>query len=93
MSISNKKSQEKVGMMYSGVAEDKQTIGYLKRIITAGIDKGSFSEGDGELLAQIIWASTFGLLSRLIIENKLSDEQRGKLIKAHIEFMLSGFKK
>lgn len=89
----NPLEQEKTGMMYKGVSEEKQTINYMKKIIDMGIEKELFVQGNGELLAQIIWASTYGLLSRLIIEKQLSVEQRTRLIQAHIDFMIKGLKK
>ena len=84
---------EKISMMHKGVAEEKQTMNYIKKIIVLGVEKEIFEQGDGELLAQIIWASTFGLLSRIIIEKQLSEEQKARLVQAHIDFMIKGLKK
>jgi len=84
---------EKTGMMHKGVAEEKQTMKYIKKIIVLGVEKEIFEQGDEELLAQIIWASTYGLLSRIIIEKQLSEEQKARLVQAHIDFMIKGLKK
>ena len=84
---------EKTGMMHKGVSEEKQTMNYIKKIIALGVEKEIFEQGDGELLAQIIWASTYGLLSRLIVEKQLSEEQKDRLVQAHIDFMIMGLKK
>jgi AcrR family transcriptional regulator len=81
------------GMMHKGVAEEKQTINYIKKIIILGVEKETFEQGDEELLAQIIWASTYGLLSRIIIEKQLNEEQKARLVQAHINFMIKGLKK
>jgi len=84
---------EKISMMHKGVAEEKQTMNYIKKIIVLGVEREIFEQGDGELLAQIIWASTYGLLARIIIEKQLSEEQKARLVQAHIDFMIKGLKK
>ena len=43
-----------------------------------------------ELTAQVIWASIFGLIIRLIIEKDLPDEQRQNLIEHHINIVIDG---
>lgn len=58
-----------------------------------GIEKGKFRALDLELTAQIIWTSTFGLLSRLLLEKDLPPDQKEALINHHFEIILSGLLK
>lgn len=80
----------KIKMLYEGVAKDKKTIGSLCNSIQIGIANGRFKKTDVELTAQIIWASTYGLISRLIIEKDVPKEQEKKLIERHLQFIVSG---
>lgn len=49
-------------------------------------DLGSISI---DSILQIIWTSTFGLITRLIIENEVSKEEKEKVIKTHIEMIIN----
>lgn len=81
------------GMLYKGVSDDKKTIAFVKRLIDSGIEKGIFRDDDSELLTQIVWSSTFGLLSRLVLEKQADEEYRQKLINCHIDFVINGLLK
>lgn len=81
------------GMLYRGVSDDKKTIGFMKQLIDAGIEKGGFREDDSEMLTMIVWSATFGLLSRMVLENVAEEEQRQELIRCHIDFIINGLLK
>ncbi len=61
--------------------------------IPVDIEKGIFREMDVELTAQIIWTSTYGLLSRLILEKNISKKQKDRLIDHHFQILINGLLK
>lgn len=76
-----KSIQEKVNMLHEGVSKDRKSIQQLCRLVELGIQKGKFRDMDIELTAQIIWTSTHGLLSRLILE-KYIKAAKGKTYRS-----------
>jgi AcrR family transcriptional regulator len=91
--IMNNIEGRKSGMLHKGTSDEKKTIGFVKQLIDAGIEKGTFRKDDSEMLTQIIWSSTFGLLSRMVLENQIDEERRQDLIKCHIDFIINGLLK
>lgn len=79
-----------IKMLYEGVSKDKKSISSMCDCIQMGIDNGRFKKVDVELTAQIIWTSTYGLISRLIIEKNVPKEQEEKLIEHHLQFITNG---
>lgn len=79
-----------IKMLYEGVSKDKKSISSMCDCIQMGIDNGRFKKVDVELTAQIIWTSTYGLISRLIIEKNVPKEQAQKLIEHHLQFVING---
>lgn len=79
-----------IKMLYEGVSKDKKSISSMCDCIQMGIDNGRFKKVDVELTAQIIWTSTYGLISRLIIEKDIPKEQENKLIECHLQFIING---
>ncbi len=88
-----KSIQEKVNMLHEGVSKDRKSIQQLCRLVELGIQKDKFRDMDIELTAQIIWTSTHGLLSRLILEKNISKQQRERLIDHHFQILISGLLK
>lgn len=85
--------QEKVNMLSEGISKERESVKQLCRQIELGIEKGKFREMDVELTAQIIWTSTHGLLSRLILEKNIPKEQKDRLINHHFEILIRGLLK
>jgi len=85
--------QEKVNMLEEGISKDRKSIQGLCKLVELGMEKGKFRKMDVELTAQIIWTSTHGLLSRLIIEKDISQQQRERLINHHFEILINGLLK
>lgn len=81
--------QEKVSMLERGISNHRKSIANLCRLLNLGIEKNKFKEMDVELTAQIIWTSTHGLLSRLILEKNISSEQQERLINQHFKMMVN----
>lgn len=85
--------QEKVNMLYSGISKERKSIQEICKLIELGIEKGRFRDLDVELTAQIIWTATHGIISRLIIEKNISQEQKERLINHHFDIIIGGLLK
>lgn len=80
---------EHTSVLLSGASVKRQAIGVLCKIVKDYYKDITISDDEIELTAQLIWTSTFGLIIRLIIE-KVSEEQRDKLINHHIKVIING---
>lgn len=84
---------DKVNMLDEGISKERKSIQGLCSIVALGMEKGKFKEMDVELTSQIIWTSTHGLLSRLILEKDIPIRQRERLINHHFKILMSGLLK
>ena len=82
--------QENVNMLEEGISKKRKSIEDLCKLVSLGIEKGKFREMDVELTAQIIWTSTHGLVSRLVLEKNIPKEQKDKLINHHFKMLING---
>jgi AcrR family transcriptional regulator len=82
--------QEKVNILERGISKERKSVESLGKLVTLGIKKGRFREMDVELTAQILWTSTYGLVSRLILEKNINEEQKERLINHHFEILING---
>jgi len=80
---------EHSAVLFNGASVKRQAIGVLCKIIKDYYMDTTISDDEIELTAQLIWTSTFGLIIRIIIE-KVSGEQRAKLINHHIKVIMNG---
>jgi AcrR family transcriptional regulator len=78
---------EFTSILFEGASLKRQALKSMCGMLGEFAQNGSLSDSKLELKAQIIWASTFGLTTRMIIERTLSSEQREKLIDMHIRAM------
>lgn len=85
--------QDKVNILEKGIAKKRKSMEKLCELISLCIEKGKFREMDVELTAQIIWTTTHGLISRLIIEKDVPEEQKSRLIDHHFEILINGLVK
>jgi AcrR family transcriptional regulator len=85
--------QEKVNMLQEGVSKKRKSIQGLCKLVELGIEKNIFKKIDIELTAQIMWTSTHGLISRLIIEKNISSQQKERIINHHFEVLINGLLK
>lgn len=81
--------QQKVNVLENGVSRYRKSIANLCRLLNSGMEKKKFKKMDIELTAQIIWTSTHGLLSRLILEKNISYEQKERLIEHHFMMLMN----
>lgn len=79
---------EHTSVLFNGSAIKRQAIGVLCKIIKDYYKDVAIGDDEIELNAQLIWTSTFGLIIRLIIE-KVSEEQKEKLINHHLKLITS----
>lgn len=82
--------QSKVNILERGISSKRKSIAMLSSLVALGIEKGIFMEMDAELTAQVLWTSTHGLVSRLILERNIEEEQKQKLINHHFKMMMCG---
>lgn len=81
---------EPADALYKVSSEQRQSIERVGKLIELGISSGKFRPLNSELTAQIIWASTFGLVAKLILEEQLSIKQQEELINHHFEILIRG---
>lgn len=78
----------RTSVLHPGAAAEKPAVTMLRDTLKKILADCSCDESHLEVLAQIIWASTFGLIIRLIIE-KVDQNQKDRLIDAYIDFVLN----
>ncbi|WP_141430795.1 TetR/AcrR family transcriptional regulator [Bacillus sp. 03113] len=79
---------EHTSVLFEGASNQRAAIGMLCQSLKEIYSKHTIEDSSIELTAQIIWAATFGLIIRLIIEKDISREQRRNLIERHIKVMV-----
>lgn len=80
---------EQTAVLFQGAAAKRPAVGMLCQAIKE-LCPQDCPAAQIELTAQVIWASIFGLILRLIIENDLPEKQRQKLIAQHTNIVLNG---
>lgn len=92
MIMSNIESiKDKIDLLESGIRGKRQSIQLLCQTIEAGNNAGIFAVKHVEVRAQCIWCATFGLISRIIMEEP-QEELKQELIEEHLKMMLEGLK-
>ncbi|HEX3044155.1 MAG TPA: hypothetical protein VHY08_05320 [Bacillota bacterium] len=82
--------QSQITVLTKGVSENRRSIALLCQAIETGIAKGRFRPLETELTAQIIWTSTFGLITKILLEKELPSNQQQALINHHFKMLLHG---
>lgn len=85
--------KQKTAILKKGISSSSGTMGILSEAIRRGINQGRFAVCDIELTAQIMWASAFGLIIKLIIEKDIPEQQMNDLIENHIRILFYGIMK
>lgn len=85
----SRKILEHTSVLDEGVSTKRKAIGILCENLKEIYNK-QYDDKTVELIAQVIWTSTYGLIIRLIIENDISDKQRNNLVDQHIKFIMNG---
>jgi len=77
-------------VLFDGASTKRQAVAILCKCLKQ-IDKYKNADDKQiELTAQIIWATTFGLIIRMIIENEIDEKQKNLLIQHHIQHIENG---
>ena len=72
------------------VREKRPAFRQLIATIEAGVADGSFAPCDPILTAQAVWCTMFGLVTRLILEDRAEDSRCSALIDRQIDLILKG---
>lgn len=80
---------KQTAVLSPGAAGNRQAIGMLCQTLGAIFKNNKTMERDLELTAQIIWASMFGLIIRMITEN-VEEEQQKRLTEEFLNFVMNG---
>jgi len=83
---------EITAVLEEGILEKRPAFGGLIKALETGISAGIFEPCNTELTAQALWSAMFGLLSRLIIEQTISQEHRENLMNRQIDILLKGLR-
>lgn len=81
-----------VNILDRGVASHRTSIASLVNIINIGVLNKDFYCINIEATAQIIWTSVYGLISRMLIEDQIDEEQQEMLIENLLSFIIFGLK-
>ncbi|MBL4934093.1 TetR/AcrR family transcriptional regulator [Clostridium paridis] len=84
--------KDKVNILERGISKERKSLQGLCNLVSLGMETGKFKPMDVELTAQILWTATHGLISRLILEENISKEQKERLINHHFEILINGIK-
>jgi AcrR family transcriptional regulator len=78
-------------VLFEGASKERPTMKILCKFLKESYFEG-FEDSFIELTAQVIWSSIFGLVSRLIIDKKVGENHKHKLIEYHVDFIIKGLK-
>lgn len=81
---------EKTSLLSARSAAASQTLRMLTGNIRRGIRNGSYRNTDPELTAQVLWASVFGMVIRLILETDVTMEERDRLLSKQLDILIGG---
>lgn len=79
-------------VLEKGASGRRPALEGLTTALEKGVTEGIFAPCDAELTAQSLWSAVFGLLARLIVEQNVSSEQRGRLIERQLNLLLKGLR-
>lgn len=83
----------KTSVLYKGVTQDSPTMAILKGHVQNGMDAGIFHPSDPELTAQVVWASVYGLIMKIITEKQLEESQQKALVDQQLNLLIRGLEK
>jgi AcrR family transcriptional regulator len=81
---------EYTSSLFEGASLKKPALAILVQCLKDIYKEKNLDDSVIELTAQIIAASTFGLIIRLILEKNIGEEQRQKLIEHYIKVVVDG---
>lgn len=81
--------QEFTAYLFAGASEEKPALKLLSKAIAEICSGKSVSDNEIEMTAQIIAASTLGLITKLILEQDVGEHRRKQLIDRFTETVVS----
>lgn len=81
---------EYTASLFKGASGKKPALGILAQCLKDIYKDNDLDHSTIELTAQVIAASTFGLIIRLILEKDIGEDQRQKLIDRYIKMVVDG---
>lgn len=81
---------KRTSLLERGISQRSPTLQMLCRNIQRGIERGRYAACDPELTAQVIWAASFGLTIKLMMERDIPEEQMDRLIEHQFEILFHG---
>ncbi|MDF2880348.1 MAG: transcriptional regulator [Clostridiaceae bacterium] len=85
----SKEVLDHTSILFHGASRERQALKMLCDCLEHIYHTSVSDKPEIELTAQIIWASTFGLIMRLITEKNTPCEQKERLINHHLKFITS----
>lgn len=76
--------------LFKGAAKEKPALRILYNCIKEVLNNKNLEENTLELITQLVWTSTFGLIIRILIEKDTPREQQELLINYHIDLLMKG---
>ncbi len=77
-------------ILKQGISERNTTFDRLRKQLEEGRERGRIVCGDPEITAQVLWCSTVGLLTRIIMEKIEEGAFRKQLVDTHLDMMKRG---
>ena len=84
--------RDQVSILHRGVSQQRSSLLLLSQNLRRGKEEGKYSFADEELAAQNIWTATYGLISRMILE-QVDAVQMERLIQNHLTLVLQAIQK
>ena len=81
---------EHTSVLFKGAAQKREAIGILVQILRDIYRESPKDESYIELTAQVLWASVFGLIIRIITEENLTEDQKNKLVEHQLSILIKG---
>lgn len=91
--LSNEKNiLQFTAVMNPELRKNKSALQFLIDLIEKGQKQNEFSDSKAENTAKTIWAATFGLIIRMIIE-EIDEQQQNEFIEGHFQLLFKGIRK
>lgn len=81
------------GILADQYAKNSKGLHFLKSNIEEGIKKGIFFAGNSLRMAQSMWASMFGLVMKMIVEEAVLKNDKEELIDCQLAILVRGIRK
>jgi len=77
-------------VLFKGASKKRHALAILYQYIKDVLKDQYVSDTKIEILTQLVFTSTFGLIIRILVEKDIQKQQQESLIDNHVKFMISG---